>query len=211
MTNTIGEQIDIFQASPNGRHVLNLTALTTLIDWAEGSEALAARFGTWDQGQWAQAILNPGVDASDEIDTAKVTEETRNGVCETAYCMAGQTVVQAGYRLIYRHYGYDEDGKMQFNTSDCIKQKWTGRRRANGTPIMEDTGEVMAISTAAGQILGLDYDENNSFFDGDNDIDDLKHMVNAMCERRGLPEPYPEADSERAQDMVEMWPDRVGG
>lgn len=210
MTNTIGEQIAIFQPNPNGRHVLNMPALTTLITWAEGDEALAQRFGTWNQGQWAHVLLAEDATWVDDIDTERVVEETRNGACQTAYCMAGQTVVQAGYRLIYRHYGYDE-GKPSFNTSDCIKQEWTGRRRPNGTPIMEDTGEVMSISTAAAQILGLDYDEYNSFFDGDNGIEDLKHMVNAMCFRRGLPEPYPDADSLRAEGMVDCWSQHIGG
>jgi hypothetical protein len=210
MTNTIGEHVDIFQSSPNGQYVLNLPALNTLIEWAEGDERLAARFGTWDQGQWAQAMLHPGVEYSgDTIDTVKVTEETRNGVCETAYCMAGQTVVQAGYRLIYQHYGYGGDGQPEFNTSDCIKQEYIGRD-ATGKPQFRDTGEVMAISVAAARILGLDYDESNCLFDGDNEIEDLKHLINSMCERRNLPEPYPDTFSDRAQGMVDCWPDRVG-
>lgn len=205
MTNTIGEHVDIFQTSPNGAYVLNLPAITTLIEWAEGDEALAARFGTWNQGLWAQVLLSEDASPRDTVDTERVAEETRNGVCETAYCMAGQTVVQAGYRLIYTHNGYEE-GRPSFSTAECIRQEFAGRR-PNGTPIFRDTGDVMAISTAAQRILGMDYSEQSAFFDGDNKVEDLKHMVNAFCQRRGLPEQYPDAHSQRAEDMLESWID----
>lgn len=224
MTHTIGERlVDIFQPSPNGRHTLNLSALTTLINWAEGDEALAQRFGTWDQGVWSQVLLGDPTLAVDNTLEAEqmarekymdgvtqdtVFEETRNGVCQTAYCMAGQTVVQAGYRLIYTidDASDADDGTglgahATLSTDVCVKQEWTGRFDGKGKPIFRDTGERMPISDAAAEVLGLDWREQAVLFDGSNEIDDLKYFVNAFCRRRGMEEPYPDAWSQRAENM----------
>lgn len=190
MSNAIGERlVDIFQPDPNGPYILNLPALQTLVSWAEGDEALAAKFGTWDQGHWAKALLGEGW--GNEVNESTVFEETRNGVCQSAYCMAGQTVVQAGYRLIYQTYGEHEDGKDVYSTTDCVKQEYLGRG-PDGRPRFRDTGQVQSISSAAREVLGLDWREADYLFDGDNGIPDLKALINAMCVRRGLPVEYDE-------------------
>lgn len=214
--------VDAFQPSDNGRFDLNLPALTTLIRWAEGDEALAQRFGTWDQGVWSQVLVaESGLDwdsASDKyadgLSHEEVLEKTRNGVCQTAYCMAGQTVVQAGYRLIYNFNEHEEDDDgtglgehVSLETTHCTKQEFL-RFDERGKPVFRDTGETMEISEAAREILGMDHEESSRFFDGSNDIDDLKHMLNIFCQRRDMPEPYPGVESGRAYDMCSHLVDR---
>jgi hypothetical protein len=103
--------------------------------------------------------------------------------------MAGQTVVQAGYRLIYTTTGGHEGGKTEYATTDCRKQEFIGRG-PDGRPRFRDTGQVQSISSAAREVLGLDWREADYLFDGDNRIDDLKALINAMCVRRGMPEVY---------------------
>lgn len=207
----------IFQPLPGG-FTLNLPAIRLLIEWAEGDEALAAHFGTWNQQVWNEikvsfsAMREAGLDGEDEPVTEEfVAEASRNGVCNTAYCMAGQAVVQAGYRLDYTS---DKQGSTSpaLGAYEVLSADYCERRvllgyDVNGRPRWEETGESVLIANAGARILGLDSDEQGSFFDGDNEINDLKFFVNKMCQRRGLPDEYPEVtDSPRAHD-ADGWDD----
>lgn len=211
----------IFQP-PSNRYDLNLPAIRLLIEWAEGDEALAAYFGTWDQQVWNEikvsmsALQEAGLDGEDEPVTEEfVAEATRNGVCNTAYCMAGQAVVQAGYRLAYTS---DDEGSTSpaLGAYEVLSADYCERRvllgyDANGRPRWEETGERVYIANAGARILGLDSDEQGSFFDGDNGIEDLKFFVNKMCERRGLPLEYPGVDESPRDFEADNWDSMVGG
>lgn len=192
MTQTQNLQ-DMFSPSPNGEGVLNIDAITTLIRWAEGDEALAERFGTWDQGHWAKVIVGESVgEYGEDLDPVDLEEGKRNGHCKTAYCMAGQAVVQAGYRLLYS-IDYEEDGIA--SASHCVKQRQTGEVNRLGLPEMEDVeGTQSYISDVARVILGLEYGEATAFFDGDNRVMDLKYLTNQFLDHRGLPPVYEGVD-----------------
>lgn len=203
---------------------LNISMLMDLIHWAEVSErfrieremtaptdiveegapvelpGLTSRWGVWDQNSWAQLFTRREVRG----DTA--ARKARNGVCGSAYCMAGQTVNQSGYRLIL-----DSDYKStDFSASQCIAERPTGRYDNKGGMIYEDVpgAPILSISEAARDILGLNEREADRFFEGDNNIEILKEMVNAFCVRRELPLAYPAADvydTDRLDDSPLNW------
>lgn len=150
---------------------LNLSLLTKGIEWAELSEKYLRRdpdllpedehlvesWGVWDQGTYA-TNANPVV-------------AMRNGevapFCGSAYCQAGQAVVQAGYTMKF--------GGAEVHTATCV----------------DPHGERHLISDVAQELLGLTGDEASAYFEGDNDLGMLRYLANTFAHRRGLPLPYP--------------------
>lgn len=166
---------------------LNVTLIYDLLKWAEGDEALAAKFrnwGTWEQGVWARVDLNEMRDLGIRRTTAEIEVARRNGVCQTAYCMAGQAVAQSDYRIIM------DDG----SASDCIKEQPTDRKNARGFTIWEDVPNApqREIWSVAQEILGLTYVEQSQFFQGDNKLDRLRELANLFTDVRGLPLLFPD-------------------
>lgn len=122
---------------------LDLQLLRDLVFWAEGDDRkFKAR---WNQHEWA-------------------TQE-RNGVCQTAYCIAGQAVAQAGIKIEYV-LSYEHDGIKHMFAERTENGRW--------------------ISDEAADILGLTEDEADDLFDGDNEFSDVKRVAEQICERRGL-------------------------
>jgi len=171
---------------------LNTGLLFDLIQWAEADERFdAALWGAWDQSAWGWII------------TEQERKERSNGSCQTAYCMAGQAVHQAGYRLDYDHgdalaRNIDmRDGTRYVGpvavASECIKQRPTGQVNAKGYAVMEDVpgAEKEQIGAVARETLGLDIDEADLFFEGSNEIEQLRQMANLFCASRGLPPLFP--------------------
>lgn len=142
---------------------LNLNQIIEQIEWADVSERFRQNpksvtpaelekfkgWGLWNQGVWAQQNKN---------------------LCGTSYCQAGEAVVRAGYRIVWR------DNDPENHSTACRKV---------GGPVL-DIGEV------ATGILGLTTDEASLYFDGDNNLSDLRFYVNAFATRRGLTPPYDE-------------------
>lgn len=199
----------IFTRKPGGE--LNTEAIALLIGWAEEDVNLLARWrsldlwGRWDQGTWGSAEL-PANEAGvtlhedewgtslDDKDEAReeVDKAVLNGACQTAFCMAGQAVSQAGYRLIFDD--VDLEGMMLTGTAEyCVRAEPTGVRDNRGHMTYRDVGDPTNISSKAASILGLGHDEQQRFFSGSNTIDDLKEMANDFCADRGLARMYPEA------------------
>jgi hypothetical protein len=175
---------------------LNSTLLFDLVRWAEHDAEFDHQiWGTWDQGAWGWVM-------ADQIEKAYV----RNGVCRTAYCMAGQAVHQAGYRLLFDANSQTEreiemaDGRdfvgQVATANDCIKQYDTGRKDSKGFQIWEDvaTAEPEPINQVAIDILGLTHEEADVFFEGSNEAYQLREMANWFCQSRGLPLLYPYDD-----------------
>src|SRR5262245_53415487 len=82
---------------------LNAELLFSVLAWARQDQEYIDRWehwGRWDQGAWGRidqyALSDVGLDFGDEADVAYAV---RNGVCGTAMCIAGQAVVQSGYRM----------------------------------------------------------------------------------------------------------------
>lgn len=187
---------------------LDVEMIFKLIKWAEQDEKFLQQFrgwGTWNQGIWggvpqrqAEQIL--GVDDLDyRTLTAEEQQEIRNGACETAYCMAGQTVAQHNYRLIYdggEEVRWHGESMEALTATSCIKQEQVGTRTLpNGreVPVMRDMPGAgpEPISYTARTLLGLTDFEQDRFFSGSNGLEDLRELANGMCHRRGLPLLFP--------------------
>lgn len=180
---------------------MNAEMLYDLIAWAEFDQdeltkplTLAERFarwGHWGQGAWSiKTIRQPMT-----MEQAQVA--LSNGACQTSYCMAGQAVVQSHYRIIYTdRYDIAQDGVLkpdqQLIAEFCIRQIESLDPTTGLTTRVDDpTAERRYISDVAQEVLGLDYDEASRFFEANNDLDDLKQMVNGFCDTRRLPLLYP--------------------
>lgn len=192
---------------------LNVEAIRILISWAEQDVNLLQKYRslgnqTWDQGTWGtlhvpEAAIPQGSIETDEDDDEMVRDEDRvdvvdramlNGACQTAFCMAGQTVVQAGHRMIYDDLSYNGGGYFSSTAENCVRREWTGQYDERGWPIFEDIGEVGYISNKAGQILGLDDQRQDEFFNGSNTVGNLKWYANRFCDEDGLEPMYPEEE-----------------
>lgn len=185
---------------------LNLEAITILIGWAEQDVNTLAQFrlrGSWDQGTWgtvvadedlAEALLDGETDDPSRSQTKEVTDKALlNGACETAYCMAGQAVTQAGYEMVFNSSTWS--GGLQASAEYCEKVEFTGRFDDKGWPIMNTVeGTVATISSKAARILGLNPTQSDLFFSGSNEIDDLKQYANGFAADAGMDLPYPDSD-----------------
>jgi hypothetical protein len=193
---------------------LNTDLILRLIWWAEQDEAhiqdIENFVGTWSQGSWSTANGNDLLHAYEKLkidilDEENLADAIRNGVCGTSYCMAGQTVVQAGYRIIYdlgnerEIYELKDD---ETEASQCIAQQPTNKVDAKGRVIWQDipNARPVPISEQATEILGLTEYEADAFFSGSNRIDSLKAMANGMFYERGLDLPFPTHDMYRVHE-----------
>lgn len=170
---------------------LNVDLLSDLVTWAWADEKkrtnLLKKFpgwGSWNQDVWAQ--------------------EKRNGVCQTAFCIAGQAVMQSGYALDYgsaesdSEYVYDDTGNYVYengraktieilSVDACYPAEivgWEGKD--NKIPIYKATGPSQGIETTAGEALGLNEMERDALFDGTNEIEDVIAIATAIAQMRGL-------------------------
>lgn len=178
------------------------------IRWARQDEAWLAslsqadliRWGNWEQGAWATLrapfeLREQMEDARGRIDLDTLTERIRSGECQTAYCMAGQRVNQAGYRMVF-------DPSMIFDDSGdtanfCIQQEPTQERDNNNRVIWKDVedAEMVSISQTAQQLMGITVFESGLFFESDNGPDYLAELANGMCRRRGIPLMFPDNET----------------
>lgn len=177
------------------------------IRWAERDESFLSAlseadrnwWGTWRQGDWARAIAPAPIrralfDATGSLDTGEFATAIRAGECKTAYCMAGQRVNQAGYRMAIEP---DSDmGRSGVTAYSCIEMEPTGQRDKFNKPIMRDKpgAELRDISTLARELMHITSFESGLFFNGDNRVGILKEYANGMCERRGIPLMFPDFD-----------------
>lgn len=161
---------------------LNVQMISDLLTWAWADDQRLEEFmakypgwGSWNQGVWAQ--------------------ELRNGVCKTAYCMAGQTVAQSNFKLDL----YLEDDVEEFdpekNAYVHVRSEWAAEEcfpvvkngfDEKGNQKYKRSGENVLISSKAQEILGLDEFEANMFFDGANDLTRLVYLALAFAKARDV-------------------------
>lgn len=194
---------------------LNLDLLVEMIDWAGESvkaygmaDDLPERYagwGTWYQGQWStikadelpidllhatSAILNASsFGDDDELDGLKswreVIEKAKNA-CGTAQCIAGETVIQAGYRMVYTR---------QLIATTCVARVPTDEVDSKGNTIWKDVpgAKPQPIDETAQELLGLTDGQASSLFHGTNTLSNLRVLANRFAREAGLPEPYANA------------------
>lgn len=146
---------------------LNVPLLRDLVTWAAADEEhladLAAKYpgwGTWRQTVWA--------------------EQVRNGVCKSAYCIAGQAVVQVGMGLILE----GEDGV--YSASECAPKRFDGLDDKGQPVYVLDHTQEQPIPEVAKEAIGLTWQERVALFDGDNGIGDIVHLALTFAAERGV-------------------------
>lgn len=191
-----------------------LELLLNIVRWAEQdhlaeSDPAFAGWGKWEQGSWAALNLDGAIEGDlkviadrynaagedDDIEQEAVTfvqSAARANLCGSAFCMAGQTVYQAGFRMILDDSPVSAVGDEVY-ADNCIAEYDTGLRTEKGMAIWRDRPEAqpVPIDHAAREILGLTSEET-VLFEGDNDITKIKSIVNWICQHRSLPLPYPD-------------------
>lgn len=172
----------VYRYTNDAPPTLDTTLLFNMITWAEQDEeiqnyGLFAGWGLWNQGSWA---IN---DNPAEAPAAQWVEDPHDTSCQTSYCMAGQAAHQAGYRAIFQGLHSGEA---------CIKQETAGRTK-QGYTIWQDVtnAPIESIAIVGRRVLGLTDDEADLFFEGDNELDDLRRLANTFCFGRDLPLLFP--------------------
>lgn len=118
------------------------------------------RLGSWDQGTWGQA--------------------ERNGVCKTAFCLAGGAVaLDETHMIVMEDVGDEWSGAYAIpvdRVPEGVEVKW------NYVWLPEDEGvyeffrglgkwdDVTSVSTRAAKLLGLNEGDADRLFDGNNTI-----------------------------------------
>ena len=135
----------------------------------------------------------------------KAATDIRNGVCQSAFCAAGHAAFESGHRLIFSAgVGYvGDDSKAGATAINCIAERPVRDENgdlvidAKGRTLWEDVpgAEPRIISNVGADYYGLDRDEAEAFFHGENDLDDLKQLTNGFCEARKMDHVYPDHDA----------------
>lgn len=133
----------------------------------------------WDQSTWG-SIQGDGFDSYtdevrpevwegvpmyryDEEDHALISLGlVMEGACDTKFCFAGHTVLQAGDKIL-------------MNAID-----------GGAATCMDEEGNIHSIETRAAQLLGLDLIQANALFDGDAGGKDLERYKRLVTEVTGV-------------------------
>lgn len=181
---------------------LDVEMIFKLIKWAEQDEKFLDEYvtwGKWDQSLWGAADKRFLERMFGDPEDPEAMKAVRNGECRTAFCMAGQAAVQTGHRLIFNDETDLRDTSYQWmpavSAAECVPQEPVGRDEKGRVIYRDIEGESPRyISDVAREALGLEYEEADRFFNGDNGVTDLKEYANWFCNRRNLPLLFPDAD-----------------
>lgn len=159
--------------SNNTLPTMNVPLLRDLVCWAAADEAhlqdLAKEFDGW--GQWDQNVWS---------------REVRNGVCRTAYCIAGQAVAQVGMGFVYDYDHEDDNGHEVYAAAFCAPKTFVGLDD-KGQPQYElDRSREEYVSSTAKRAIGLSDNEGSALFGGDNTITEVVGLALMFAERRGV-------------------------
>lgn len=205
--------------APDGTELpmADMPMLMRLVWWAEQDQSTIDQWrdmlGTWSQAYWGVADAHTVAESGGE-ESEDAWREVRNGACGSAYCMAGQAVVQNGYRMVYEsgticnptRGRQDPNDSYSYISGDflsaayCIAQEPTGTYDDKGRPEYRDKpgARPEPIDRTATEVLGLTDDETDFLFEGDNSVADLKRYVNGIAWVRNLPLPFPGHEIESA-------------
>lgn len=151
---------------------LNVDLLRNLLLWAaKEHDKLDKKFAKqgiltaeWEQGSWA--------------------EQEKNGVCKTAYCMAGAATVATGHVLVWDRWFNDETGYAY--TSTPTKGAHVERSAEYAYKRGQTHHEKRPVWDIAREEIGLTEWEADVFFDGGNTLYRLYLLARDFCEARYL-------------------------
>lgn len=161
--------------------------------------------GKWDQGSWGhvetEGLRDAGVDFSQLIgdktrdDGSRFTlaqialdAGTVRTACGTACCFAGHASLAVGDQVLLStpvdlvDAGYDRS--LAFDLVIPV-EKLDGRPRIYAPDSGADVDGVSVMERAR-LLLDLDPEEADMLFDSDNDIDEIRHMVDYLAEGRDV-------------------------
>jgi hypothetical protein len=127
---------------------LDIQLLRDLVFWAEGDNSKYQEI--WEQHSWAH--------------------KTKNGVCQTAFCIAGQAVAQANIKL-----QWDEVEEEILETGETKHHYYAS---------FTEHGEF--IDEVAAKLIGLTQEEAEELFEGENGIEEVRAVASSICASRGL-------------------------
>jgi hypothetical protein len=161
---------------------MNTDLLSKIVTWAYADHNQLNEFmndnfpgwGSWNQGAWA--------------------EEVRNGVCKTAFCIAGQVVSQSNFVLNLEFedetiYDFDNDayvptGKKIGDAETCTPGFVTTNSKGKAVVVPDPEAEPVSISLAASEILGLSGYEAEALFAGTNSISKVIYLAMSFARLR---------------------------
>jgi len=150
---------------------VNTELLDKVLDYIEANNDL------WNQNVWAEVNIN-GFDG----DTLKrmILDDPENPACGTAMCFAGHACNLSGWRPFFRPVttwgGELDDRSNEFMLGQAIHSD-TCRNKA---------GEVASVKGKAMDLLGINSLDADHLFDGNNDLDQLREMVDHLKEHGSL-------------------------
>lgn len=177
--------------------MVNVEMLKKLYDWAVASQENLEKFFE----------KNPKFKEHNQGDWGKVI---KNGVCQTAFCLAGQTAVLAGYTFLLGHDELDNTyaGYPAEATSGTMIPK--ADVHSYGLKFVGGSGRTFArppsyavnvpydqgrhASDIAQEELGLDEVEASRLFAGHNDVDRIRHIINDIFADHGVEDRIPGGD-----------------
>ncbi len=128
---------------------LNLPLLTNLITWAwydaHADRDMLAEFfadwGSWNQDVWA-SVPKP------EDDTLDPSDPMFGSMCGSSYCIAGQAVAQAGYKMVL------SEGYGSYTATSAVPVVFDHLNDL-GRPVYREVGEPEDVPVIAARVLGL--------------------------------------------------------
>ena len=161
---------------------LDLTFLRNLVVWCQQDEKFI--------NYLVRITENAGWES--EHEQSSWAHKVRNGVCRTAYCVAGQAAVQIGKVLQYD----DEERYDEERTAAPEEEKSYYDQYLDFYATYTEEGEN--IEDVAQNAIGLNFDEAAALFNGDNDLETIETVAMEICARRGL-SLYPLYDPEKVE------------
>lgn len=160
---------------------LNINLLSQIVEWAivdhEDMDEFVSKFGdwgSWDQTRWGKQI--------------------KNGVCQTACCIAGQVAVQSGFGFVLEKDFYESRAESDRRGGDYSVFTASVARplikvgtddKGNDKFALDDDKPVQLISEIGKTRLGLTSAEADVLFDGDNDITAVVYIATEIAKARG--------------------------
>ena len=164
------------------------------VEWGNNDE------GKWDQGSWGhvetEGLRDAGVDfgalLGDQVrpDGTRLTiaeialdAGTVKTACGTACCFAGHTSLAVGDKVLFSMPVDLVD--EQYDRSISFESVIPVESINPNSPARVGSVSVSVMGRAR-DLLGLDFEEADMLFDSDNDIEDIRQMVDYLAEGRSI-------------------------
>lgn len=150
---------------------VNIPLLRKQVETVEREAALPEEKRSWVQRSWITIRNTLGLEVIDENEHWQVAKVTKS--CGTAGCLAGNTVLDAGYDT------FIFEPACQCGGEACSKDE----NRVAQVVVDENGGRSM-IRDKAAELLGLSYDEADRLFFPTNSAEDIRFIAEDIAGER---------------------------